>query len=55
MVLANKDLVIERKTLLLYKIVMLKDLIRYITQQEGKISDSDKYQIMSKIQEHRIN
>ncbi len=55
LVLANKDLVIERKTLLLYKIVMLKDLIRYITQQEGKISDSDKYQIISKIQEHRIN
>lgn len=55
LVLANKDLVIEKKDFLLYKVIMLKDLIHYITCQEGKISENDKYLITSKLQEHRIN
>lgn len=55
LVLANKDLVVEKKGLLFYKVIMLKDLVRYITQNEGELSDSDKYQIISKLQEHRVN
>lgn len=55
LVLANKDLVVEKNGLLFYKVIMLKDLVRYITQNEGELSDSDKYQIISKIQEHRVN
>lgn len=55
LVLANKDLVVEKKGLLFYKIIMLKDLISYITQNEGKLTDSEKYQIISKLREHRVN
>lgn len=55
LVLANENLAIKKRVSLDYDVIMLKDLVGYITKYKGKLSDSDKYQIISKLQEHRVN
>lgn len=55
LVLANDELTVEKRISLDYELLMRKDLIHYITQQDRRLRDNDACLVISKLNECRLN